>query len=232
MTCIEEIVEPREDPPEYSETYLVYGLAGELALLAILALASKLFYGSSFAVSGSLLALFSVAEFTARACLFGFLWVEEGPGSSIFTAAVGALLLGRTMVSVCFWLLHFSSLLQSSLILREFCNAHKHSFRCVRVFSIFFGIHFVRVLYSGLFRLSLSTGAKSLIGVSSFRLPLESLSWYQVMMISLPQALMTICILCLYDLASNSWQVAMFDLGLNVCLSAYVLVMYYRSPWK
>lgn len=51
-----------------------------------------------------------------------------------------------------------------------------------------FSIHFIRFLYGGLFGTVAHTKVNNLESVAAFRLPLERLSLYKVLLISLPHA--------------------------------------------
>lgn len=136
------------------------------------------------------------------------------------------------MLSLMFLTLHFDPLAESSATLDDISKAHKFSYLLVKIGTEIFGIHFIRILYSGLFGLSISTLPKAVGNVNAFRFPLEKLCMMNFSLINLPRFIEYIGIVAFYSVETNSWQIAMFGMVLNCFLSGFFLKDYYRSPWR
>lgn len=180
----------------------------------------------------SLLFMLSIIEFTERLMLLVFLWVEKGPQSAIFVGITASFIIGSSVLSLMFLTLHLDPLVESSAALDEFAHTYKWSYRFTRLCSLIFGIHYIRILYSGVYGLAVSTNVKTLGNVNAFRFPLERLCLYNLMFINFPQLFQQIAVLGLYSYFTNSWQISLFGLVLNIFTSTYFFIDWYRGPWR
>jgi len=228
----EEDVEEEETQEAEMSVFAVYILIVELLLALILLLISKLQRPDTHYGKAIFYFLTSIVEFSSKLLLVVFLWVEGGPGVDILVSVGIALIVGSSMLSLMFNTLHFDPLTESSATLSYFVSNYMCSYQTVKLLSVVFGIHFVRIFYSGFCGCPITTNAKTLGGVSGFRFPLERLSFFNLVVVNLPQLLQQVFIVAFFNVMSNSWQIALFGLTLNSFLSCYFLCDWIRGPWR
>lgn len=227
-----ENVEEEETQEAEMSVFAVYILIFELLLALILLLISKLQRPDTHYGKAIFYFLTSIVEFSCKLLLVVFLWVEGGPGVDILVSVGIALIVGSSMLSLMFNTLHFDPLTESSATLSYFVSNYTCSYQTVKLLSVVFGIHFVRIFYSGFCGCPITSNAKTLGGVSGFRFPLERLSFFNLVVVNLPQLLQQLFIVALFNVMSNSWQIALFGLALNSFLSCYFLCDWIRGPWR
>lgn len=99
----------------------------------------------------NVLALMGIVENSERIMLMVYLWLEGGDAAPILFAICGGFLMGSTVLSMIFVLMYLDPLVESSATLNTFVKTLKKSFYTVYYLSFVFGVHFVRLLYGGLF---------------------------------------------------------------------------------
>ena len=109
---------------------------------------------------------------------------------------------------------------------------HKIPYTLIKIIGSICGIHYFRIIYSGLFGLSSTTEGKSLGICTSFRYPLEKLCHINALVVNLPLIIVCLAILGIYHISTNAWQVALFTLILNTVMNTYFLISYYKSYWR
>jgi hypothetical protein len=214
------------------EVYPVYILIAETGFLLLLLLLSSIVKHDTTHKLANFLALMGIVEFSERIMLLIFLVIENGPFAEIQFAIVGGFSLAAVINSMIFSKLYFDSLIESSITFNMFIKEHGRSFYLLYYLSLIFSINFIRVIYGGLFGLSVLTIPKSLESVSAFRVPLERLSILKILVINLPHLFQQISLICTWSVATSSFQIAAFGLGLNVLISAVYLFDWRRSVWK
>ncbi|CAG9331567.1 unnamed protein product [Blepharisma stoltei] len=212
--------------------YAVYGLIGECFIGISLIFAARLKKPDVYSTKANILSILSIVEATEKISLFVYLWIENGPQAGLFVSVSSAFIGGSIAVSMMFLTLHFDPLVESSATLTDLSKSNKISFFLVRNLTMPFGIHFIRILYSGFFGFSVTTVPKSIGSVNAFRYPLEKLSMINFMIISVPRLIEYVGILALYSIQTNSWQIALFGACLNLYISVYFIVDWWRSPWR
>jgi len=126
-----------------------------------------------------------IVENSERVMLMVYLWLEGGDQAPILFAVCGGFLMGSTVLGMIFIVMYLDPLIESSATLNTFVNTFKKSFYTIYYLSIGFGVHFIRLLYGGLFGAEVLSRAKVLGNVPTFRLPLERVCFYKVIMINL-----------------------------------------------
>mmetsp|Transcript_23581 Transcript_23581/g.3901 ORF Transcript_23581/g.3901 Transcript_23581/m.3901 type:complete len:123 (+) Transcript_23581:5940-6308(+) len=118
--------------------------------------------------------------------LMGFLWFEENDYNDVLFGACGGFLMGSVFLSMMFNILYMEPLVETSETLNRFVENYKKSFYAISYLSFPFGLHFVRLLYGGLFASPALTIAKVLGKVGAFRIPLERISILKLILFNLP----------------------------------------------
>ncbi|CAG9310633.1 unnamed protein product [Blepharisma stoltei] len=219
-------------PATHLGGYVIYALIFETILIAILIFISKFKNTGYFDATATVLFMSSIIEFTEKLMLLIFLWVEYGPHADIFVAITGSMLVGSLLISMMYQNLHFDSLVESSETLEVFSSKNKWAFRIVRCFSFIFGIHFLRIFYSGFMGFAIATNAKTLGNVNAFRFPLEKLCVLNLALVCIPMLLEQAAIMALFDVETNPWQISLFGVVLNICIEGLFLWDYFRGPWR
>ncbi|CAG9336280.1 unnamed protein product [Blepharisma stoltei] len=212
--------------------FAVYALIGETLLALIIIVIAKFASPDMYLQKATILFMFSAIEFTERIFLLIFLWVDKGSEASILVGITASFIAGSSVLSMMFLILHLDPLVESSAALDEFSQKFKWSYRITRFLSLLFGIHFIRILYSGFFGLPVSTHAKTLGNVNAFRFPLERLSLYNLTVINVPQLFQHIAILGLYSYMSDVWQISLFGICLELFVSIFYFWDWFKGPWR
>lgn len=161
-------------------------MIAETFILLLLILISFCRRKESTDVLPNLLALLGIVEVSERIMLMGFLWFERIEHTPILFGLCGGFLMGSVVLSMIFTQLYVDPLVESSATLDKFVETYKCSFYTIYYLSFVFGVNFVRLLYGGLFEAPALTLAKALGAVPAFRLPLEKICFYKVLLVNLP----------------------------------------------
>lgn len=198
--CVEECSsgkEPNDDTGECEEDesvlaaegYPVYALIAETIILVALVFLSYCIKTEDTELLPNLLALLGIVEISERVMLMGFLWFEENEYNGILFGTCGGLIMGSVFLSMMFNILYLEPLVETSETLNRFVDNYKKSFYSICYLSFPFGLHFVRLLYGGLFASPALTIAKILGKVGAFRIPLERVSILKLILFNLPSLL-------------------------------------------
>lgn len=215
-----------------AEAYIVYPLVGELIASGIIIGLGGVIRSDSYLPIPTAMALVSIVEASAKLALVVSLWTESAAELGILVAFAGSLLFASSSLAVIFLYLHLEDLEITNNSMGYYKAMHKTAYFSIKILSVLCGVHFFRMLYSGLFGFSSTTEGKSLGICSNFRFPLEKLCQLNTFLVNLPLILTSIAVLGIYPITSDAWQVSLFTLLLNSATSACFLCSYHRSPWK
>lgn len=223
---------PIDDSPEQSS---YYPLAVHIALLVgagALCLASKLYRPDLHLTQANALAMLSTLDMIHRLSLLIVLWRFQAAARAYEIGVSAGLLVGSISLSMMFLVLYLDPVMETSASLDLFVSSHRLSYRLFRLAAHICGLHFVRLLYGGLFGLELFSNLKSLGTNVGFRQPLEKLSLVQCIGMLGTQILQSLSVLVLYPPYSDPFQLAAFGVPINLAIAALFLMDYLRGPWR
>lgn len=224
---------PEEESEESSvKGFPVYILIAEAGFFVLVLTLSVMLKGANTQKIANFLALMGVVEFSERIMMMFFLPYEDGPFAAILFAITGGFTLGCSVNAMMFLKLYFDPLIESSMTLDMFVSQYKNPFYTVYYLSMLFSINFLRILYGGLFGIALLTVPKTLGTVKAFRLPLEKISFLKVIIVNLPHLAQQIAVLALWPVDTDTFQIAVFGLALNVTITGVYLFDWQRSIWR
>jgi hypothetical protein len=181
----------------------------------------------------NLLAFYSAVDMWHRFGLIVSLWRYGDTAAAPFEIAICAgLLMGSVCLSMMLLVLYMDPVFETSVALDVVVEKHKWGLKLMRALCHICGLHFVRLLYGGLFSLPLFSNFKTLGNASAFRLPLEKLSFVHLLALLIPQILQNITVLLFYQVNSDPFQIAVLGIAVNLAIAGIYLFDYYRGPWR
>jgi hypothetical protein len=208
--------------------FMIYPLIVEFLLICIILLLGSLIRNDCYQAGASGLSLFSILLFTCKVFLLASIWSSGHVGSGLLVPLTSSLLIGTSSLGAVFILMHLEPLSFQSASLEYYKTIHCYSYLLVRLVVLMTGCQFIRIIYSGLFGLPATTESKTLGMSTRFRMPLEKLSYLNVFIVSAP--LMIICIFCLalFEVSSDTWQVALFTAVITLAVEGFFMVSYLK----
>jgi len=223
---------PTEPSLQHSSYYPLAVHIGLLVGTGVLCLASKLYRPDMHLTQANALAMLSAVDMCCRLSLLVVLWRFQAAARAYEIGVSAGLLVGSVSLSMMFLVLYLDPVMETSASLDLFVSSHRLSYQVFRLAAHVCGLHFVRLLYGGLFGLELFSNLKTLGTNVGFRQPLEKLSLVQCVGMLGTQILQSVSVLLLYPPSSDPFHLAAFGLPINLAIAALFLLDYFRGPWR
>ena len=202
-----------------------------LVAVALVCVSSKLYRPDLHVTPANVLSLLSAVDMLHRLTLLILLWRFSTSIRPFEIAISAGLLVGSICLSMIYLVLYLDPVMETSNSLDLFISSHRLSYRLFRFMAHISGIHFIRMLYGGLYGVELFSNMKTLGNNANFRQPLEKLSMVQFVGMLCTQIIQNVTILALYPVNTDVFLMAIFGVPVNLTVAGVFLVGYFRSTW-